>query len=560
VALLLLKGRKDQRAAEIAHHAEQAGADDDLVTYAIAAAQEAAGLGAYREAMAHLSKAIEHGRRLSESERAQLLERKAFAAYFCGAFAEAMGALDEAIAIHRRAGSVTGVGNALRIAGHVHWNLGDPAVAEANLYEAVRVLEQEPDSWQYAIALASQSQFDMLADRNAKAIPVAEDALARAEKLGRWDIYLQALTYLRTARASTDLDEGIPAIQAAIEEARRRGELDALPRLYANLTSLMTPGRRYQGLDAAFDAGIAACDARDQAPLQALIRGNRAAAWLDQGRLGEALSEAEDVVYGPYPKGAAALTAMIALSRTRVRLGFAEGGVLEQARRMPTAGRDLLRRVPIAIADAEALWLDGSRPRAAERLAEVLELTIEAWSQVWNIGEAALWLTILGQPPKLSSKALAELSAPHRAHLEGRWGAAAEGWGALGCPYEQAIALAAGDDDGQRAALAIFDRLGAVPAARKLRRRMRADGQRSVPSGPRAARRLDPAGLTRRQKEVLALLGSGLSNADIADRLALSGKTVEHHVSAILSALDAPSRLAAVHVARERGLEAVEET
>jgi DNA-binding NarL/FixJ family response regulator len=89
---------------------------------------------------------------------------------------------------------------------------------------------------------------------------------------------------------------------------------------------------------------------------------------------------------------------------------------------------------------------------------------------------------------------------------------------------------------------------------------MRSDGLRAIPSGPRAERRQDPAGLTRRQKEVLGLLGAGLSNADIADRLALSAKTVEHHVGAILVALDAPSRLRAVQIARERRLLETEET
>lgn len=553
-ALELLKQRPGPRAAEVAHHAEQAGAIQDLLRYSVLAAQEAAALGAYREAVAHLSRAIDHGSALPDPERAALLERKAFAAHFCGAFAEATRALADAIAIHERHGDRLGMGNALRISAHVQWNLGDPALAEAQVYEAVRVLSAEPDSWQYAIALASQSQFDMLADRNAQAIPAAEEAIARAQKLGRWDIYLQGLTYLRTTHASTALDEGAPAIRATIDEARRRGELDALPRLYANLTSVLTPARRYDGLDDAFAEGLAACAARDQTPLEGLIRGNRATAWIDLGRLEAAASEAEDVVHGPYPKGAATLPAVIALSRARVRLGQPEGGVLDIARRMPTARRDLLRRVPVAIADAEAHWLDGSRPQAADRLAEVLDLTLSRWSQLWNIGEIALWLTILGRTPKLPERALGQLAPPHLAHLQGRWREAAALWGELGCPYEQAVALSDGDSAAQLEALALFDRLGAAPAARNLRRRLRADGLRAVPSGPRAVRRADPAGLTRRQREVLALLGDGLSNADIAEKLALSAKTVEHHVGAVLAALEAPSRLRAVQIARERGL------
>src|SRR5262249_41141870 len=155
----------------------------------------------------------------------------------------------------------------------------------------------------------------------------------------------------------------------------------------------------------------------------------------------------------------------------------------------------------------------------------------------------------------LSAKAVAQLSDAQRAHIEGRWRDAARLWALAGAPFEQAIALASGDEAAQREALVIFDRLGAAPAARNLRRRMRAAGVRSVPSGPRTARREDPSGLTPRQREVLTLLGDGLANADIADRLGLSAKTVEHHVSAILAALDAPSRLAAVQAARERGLQ-----
>jgi DNA-binding CsgD family transcriptional regulator/tetratricopeptide (TPR) repeat protein len=553
-ALDLLRNRSDARAAEIAHHAEQAGAFAELTLYAIRAAEEAGRLGAYREAVAHLTRAIEHGGGLSDGERAQLLERKAFAAHFCGAFAESIGALEDAIAIHRRAGNVLGVGNALRISGHVHWALGDPALAEAHLEEAVDVLSAESDSWQFALALASQSQFDMLADRNAKAIPAAKEALARAEKLGRRDIALMALTCLHTAHASTDLEAALPDLLATIEAARSEGELDAVPRLYTNLTSVLAGARRHENLLQLLDEGVAACAARDQGPLEAYIRGNRAWVLVNMGRLEDAISEAEDVVHGPYPKSSVALSAMIALSRARVRMGQPEGGVLDQARAFPTSQRDLLRRVPIAVVDAEAQWLDGSRPGALQRLVDAYEGLVTAGVQLWNIGETALWLSILGQPPSLDPKIAAQIPAPHRAHIAGRWDEAANLWAAEGAHYEQAIALSQGDEDAQRQAVAIFDRLGAAPAARKLRRRMRADGVRSVPSGPRAARRADPAGLTPRQKEVLLLLGGGLANADIADQLGLSAKTVEHHVSAILSALEAPSRLAAVQIARERGL------
>ena len=69
--------------------------------------------------------------------------------------------------------------------------------------------------------------------------------------------------------------------------------------------------------------------------------------------------------------------------------------------------------------------------------------------------------------------------------------------------------------------------------------------------GPRAATREDPAGLTVREQEVLELVAEGLQNREIADKLVLSPRTVDHHVSAVIRKLDARSRAEAVARYRE---------
>ncbi len=79
---------------------------------------------------------------------------------------------------------------------------------------------------------------------------------------------------------------------------------------------------------------------------------------------------------------------------------------------------------------------------------------------------------------------------------------------------------------------------------------MRAKGVRAIPRGPIADTRASPAGLTRRQTQILSLVDEGLSNVEIATRLSISAKTAEHHVSAIIARLGVASRRDAALAAR----------
>jgi DNA-binding CsgD family transcriptional regulator len=129
-------------------------------------------------------------------------------------------------------------------------------------------------------------------------------------------------------------------------------------------------------------------------------------------------------------------------------------------------------------------------------------------------------------------------------HLE----TALASFGALGMPYEcgrtrlvLAERFAAQDVDtaiaDARAALACFDQLGAPRDADAAAAVLRTLGVRSPRRGPKGL-----GLLTKREREVLALLGEGLSNRDIGERLYISRKTVEHHVASILTKLGLSGR------------------
>jgi DNA-binding NarL/FixJ family response regulator len=110
------------------------------------------------------------------------------------------------------------------------------------------------------------------------------------------------------------------------------------------------------------------------------------------------------------------------------------------------------------------------------------------------------------------------------------------------------------DEPALRAAHSELQRLGARSATIIVARRLRERGVRGLPRGPRPPTRANPANLTRREAEVLALVTEGAANAEIAARLYLSEKTVHHHVSAILRKLGVDSRGQAAAEAVRRGL------
>jgi DNA-binding CsgD family transcriptional regulator len=226
--------------------------------------------------------------------------------------------------------------------------------------------------------------------------------------------------------------------------------------------------------------------------------------------------------------------------------------LLRQAEELAVELGELLRAGPVAVARAEAAWLAGDH--GAVRAAAG-----PAYDEARRLGhvplqaELSYWLTRAGQ-------AVTPVTSEHPYALQaaGRWRAAAA-WQVAGCPYEHAAALAESPDPQDRlAALAELDALGAAPLARLVRAGLRRLGVAHVPRGPAGATRQNPAGLTERQVQVLRLLGQGWTNAEIADRLVISTRTVDSHVAAVLAKLGVATRRAAAARAADLGILAPE--
>jgi DNA-binding CsgD family transcriptional regulator len=270
---------------------------------------------------------------------------------------------------------------------------------------------------------------------------------------------------------------------------------------------------------------------------------------MHRGDWAAARDDAEQALAGPPQPGGALVSALAVRALLRSRLG--EDGGLADAEAAaehgyPTGEAQFLCAAAIAL--AEARFLAGDRERAAAEARRGLAAA-ERIGHPWFVGELAFWVWRCAGLPAAPAVA----AAPFRLLVDGDWEAAAKMWERRGCPYARAEALSFGDSSAAAEALLIFDRLGAARSARRLRADLRDRGLK-VPRGPRRSTAADPTGLTGRQREVLALLAEGLSNAEIAARLTLSAKTVDHHVSAVLGKLGVPSRGQAVVAARRRGL------
>jgi DNA-binding CsgD family transcriptional regulator len=243
--------------------------------------------------------------------------------------------------------------------------------------------------------------------------------------------------------------------------------------------------------------------------------------------------------------------ALVVLGLVRARRGDpGTWDALDAARTLAARCGELQFTAPVAAARAEAAWLSGHADDIDTETAAELQRCTELGASWWA-GEIAWWRRAIGidEPVPLIA------AEPWRRMLTGDHDGAAALWHELGCPYEQAIAIGFSEPDTARRALDLLAVLGARAAESVVERRLRLIEPRLRRRGPRRTTRVNPAGLTAREVDVLRLLAADKTNRDIASELVVSVKTVDHHVSAILSKLAVPTRHAAANRARDLGIQ-----
>ena len=288
-----------------------------------------------------------------------------------------------------------------------------------------------------------------------------------------------------------------------------------------------------------------------EAWLKCLI-GQRAVIALAFGRWDEAAATAQSILDGPRDQVIGPREdALIALALVRARRGDPGAWpLLDEALETAIAADEPEMHAAAAAARAEAAWLEG-RPEAIGTETEAAYDRVCRLRIPKRAGELGCWRARAGLPVEPPDN----VPDRYRLQLAGEPKLAAELFRSEGAVYDAAIALVPTTDGAAlRSALDELRTLGAEPAAAIVTRRLRELGERQLPRGPRTSTAENPGGLTNRELEVLPLLAEGLRNAEIAQRLVVSQKTVDHHVSAILRKLGVSTRGQASAAARRLGV------
>jgi DNA-binding CsgD family transcriptional regulator len=533
--------------ARIAHHAERAGLADMAAHHAALAASEAERIGALLAAGLQLERALRLG---DDTNRVDLLIRYARAMNFAGRRLEdARTAAEEAVELADAAGDRRAGGRARAVLSATLWSLDRLDAARHAAADAVSALADSGDKAELARAHAALLRIEATTFSPAEAVARGPQTLAAAADAGLEEARIDALISLGLAHGH----RGDAAAPRLLEDARRQA-LDngaAIQVIRAHVNTVAVAGELRDGELAdrvATEAFERFEEFETTIPRQALSV-LHARTLLDRGRYDEALARVADGRadwHGERVIG----EGIEALIRGRRGEGDPRPHVrtaLAEIEPLPPGVRHLFLRAALV----ELAWLaddfgDGCRQaRAALTAPFAFELTRSA-------GDTLLWAARCGErlEPPPDAPALPE---PVRLELAGDWRGATRAWQALGAPYEAALAALPGDEHAARNAVATLQRLGAAGAARAFARERAARGATSL-RGPRRSTLAHPAGLTRREQEVLGAVAGGATNPQVAAALHLSERTVAHHVSAILAKLGAPTRTAAVEAAHKAGL------
>ena len=533
----------------LAYHADEAGEAVAVLRYAPLAAQRAVRLRAYREAAQHYERALRFADEVAPATRASLLIAHSEASYYTAQIDAALASSQAAITIWQADRNTRELGVARAHLAGIYWAEGKIGAAQREIRLAVSLLEAHAAGPDLAAAYGAWARLAGSELASAEATRLATRALALAMACGADATRLDAeMTLGEAAMIQGSLASGEARLTVAISEAAAAGLTAIAARGYLCLGQGFAHHGKVQQAMAHARVGLRYAQEHDMGLAEHHLEIQIAQCQLLSGEWDAALQLATRVLAARQAAPASRFVAQLVAGLVMVRRGQAAGvALLEDARALATGSDSLVYLAPWLAARAEAaVLLEQPTASWAAPIAQALTTAADPLAS-----SLAYWGWVCG----VQVPACADRASPYCLQIAGEWAAAAAAWTAQGAPYEAARASAQGDDEAAlRTALATCETLEARPLAALLRRRLRTLGAQRISRGPQSATRRNPAGLTRREREVLDVLMGGATSPEIARRLHLSPRTVENHIAAICAKLGVSNRADAIAAARHLGL------
>jgi ATP/maltotriose-dependent transcriptional regulator MalT len=547
---LLAEARPDL--SRVMHHAVSARAVSVILSHGPEAARQASLAGSHRQALAHYEQVAPHLQHLDPRDRARLLVDHAWELYAAQRWLDAVATARRGLDLWAEIDDQVAIGRARVVISRASFMAGRPADAIAQAEQAVAVLEPTGDIEALAHAESYLGAVQALTDRQEEALPRLLNAQALAQRADRLDLVALCNNYIGCVRVDLgDVSTGLGDLRRSLHQALSLPHHEYAARAYTNLAETTYLLRRFDELRLWIDAGARFATDHDLPGHLRNLEAHRALMLMGNGGWEDAQSRLECLVNDVAEPDQLTRLTLPPLGRLLARRGDGRAdAVLQRAWDQAVANGSLAALAPAGLAVIEAAWLAGDVSVASAQIAVLMHRT-EGRAGARVRGELLAYLARAGwtvEPfegcPDHWALAVAG------AHAE-----AAELWRQIGDPYERALELAATRSVPHcLEALSLLDELGAAAAVRQTRMLLRQIGASHIPRGRRGATRLNPAGLTSRQVDVLKLVATGLTNAQIAARLVVSTRTVDHHVSAILTCLHVNSRREAAGQALALGL------
>jgi DNA-binding CsgD family transcriptional regulator/tetratricopeptide (TPR) repeat protein len=535
--------------ARLLHHAIEAGDADIIVTVGPDAARRTARAGAYREADKHLSAVLAYRDRLSAEELATLLLEHAWVLYNLHEFDSALTVAKEATNHWETLGDNVGRGRALLSVSRMLYMVNEPHEALATVRRAVDILRATDDQEALVEGLANLGSLLSLTDRQRECLETVESVIEWADRLSRPDLVAHALNYRGVARLNLGDYEGLEDLERSLAMAQYIDAHELAARAYTNIVDeLMRLGRDTEA-EQWIQRGWGFLTDFDFVAHRYNLESQRCLIHLHRGQWDSAERGLRQLITGIQEPHVLLPFALTPLARIASRRDSPDAGVLiAESWHVAEKSASLQYLVPAAVARVEWAWLSRS-PELSDVIRAARDVLASARDagHAWLRGELLRYIARAGDDVEVTD----DIPEPFLSGLKGDWERAAQLWLERGDHYEHALELlGSADRETLLHAFEIFDRLRARPAAHLTRVRLRDTGVRRIPRGVSPRTRDNILGLTDRQAEVLGLIGEGLTNAEIAERLVLSVRTVDHHVSAILAKLGVETRKEAAEVGR----------